>query len=184
MLLDRYLPTYDVVERHATVVRAPADRVYAAIERADMGASPVARGLMALRALAAGPRAGGGGRTTRGTLGELLRRNFLPLADDPPRELVLGLVGKFWQPSGGVERIPPADFIAFARPGYAKAAWNFAVAPLPDGRGVRLTTETRVHCTDAASRRRFRAYWLLIRPFSGLIRREMLRVIRREAEGG
>jgi len=34
---------------------------------------------------------------------------------------------------------------------------------------------------DAASRRRFRLYWLLIRPFSGLMRRLMLRAIAREA---
>ncbi len=36
--------------------------------------------------------------------------------------------------------------------------------------------------TDAAARRRFRLYWLAIRPFSGLIRRLWLRAIKRRAE--
>ena len=49
--------------------------------------------------------------------------------------------------------------------------------------GTRLSTETRVRCSEDASRRRFRLYWAVIAPFSGLIRREVLRTIRHEAEG-
>jgi hypothetical protein len=40
-----------------------------------------------------------------------------------------------------------------------------------------LTTETRVLLTDERSRRAFGRYWLLIRPFSGLIRRRWLAAI-------
>ena len=50
--------------------------------------------------------------------------------------------------------------------------------------GTTLSTETRVLATDEASRRAFRRYWLVIRPFSGLIRRVWLRAIRQRAEGG
>ena len=50
------------------------------------------------------------------------------------------------------------------------------------GGATRLTTETRVLCADAGSRRRFRVYWAVVRPGSGLIRRMMLRAVRREAE--
>jgi hypothetical protein len=42
--------------------------------------------------------------------------------------------------------------------------------------------ETRIFTPDAVARRRFRRYWLMIRPGSGLIRRLMLRSIRAEAE--
>jgi hypothetical protein len=35
---------------------------------------------------------------------------------------------------------------------------------------------------DDESRRRFRLYWLFIGPFSGLIRRKILRSIKHEAE--
>ena len=44
-----------------------------------------------------------------------------------------------------------------------------------------LTTETRVLLTDERSRRAFRRYWLVIRPFSGLIRRNWLTAIVRRA---
>ena len=59
MLIDEYLPQYDVVERHATVVRASAARVYAALRTADLAASPLVRLLLALRALPAVLRDGG-----------------------------------------------------------------------------------------------------------------------------
>ena len=37
-------------------------------------------------------------------------------------------------------------------------------------------------CLDPASRRAFGIYWLFVRPFSGLVRREVLRVVKRAAE--
>lgn len=40
----------------------------------------------------------------------------------------------------------------------------------------------RPRLTDARSRRRFRAYWLVVRPFSGLVRRSWLAAARRRAE--
>src|SRR5664279_670006 len=43
-----------------------------------------------------------------------------------------------------------------------------------------LTVETRVAITDDESRRRFRRYWLLIGPFSSLIRRMALRLLATE----
>lgn len=90
----------------------------------------------------------------------------------------LVLIGRPWSPSGGTRSAE--DFTHFAEPGYAKMAIDLrAVA---DGDGARLETETRVYLTDAASRRRFAAYWLAIRPFSGLIRRLWLRAAKRRAE--
>ena len=68
----------------------------------------------------------------------------------------------------------------FDRPGMAVAAWNFTV--LPTDEGSLVATETRVRCTDAAARRSFARYWRVVRPFSGLIRTEALRAIRRTAE--
>ncbi len=45
-----------------------------------------------------------------------------------------------------------------------------------------LSTETRVHVADPPARRKFRRYWFVIRPFSGLIRILLLRAARRRAE--
>jgi hypothetical protein len=49
----------------------------------------------------------------------------------------------------------------------------------PQGAGSLLTTETRVHATTARARRLFRLYWLLVGPFSALVRRRWLRAIAR-----
>lgn len=96
-------------------------------------------------------------------------------------ELVVAALGRPWAPRG---RRPPrlagqADpagfFTRFAEPGWAKMAVNFRA-----GAGE-LTTETRVLLTGQRSRRAFRRYWLLIRPFSGLIRRQWLAAIARRA---
>ena len=68
------------------------------------------------------------------------------------------------------------DFATLDRPGYAKLAIDWR---LEDGV---LSTETRVVLTDEESRRAFRRYWLVIRPWSGLIRRVWLRAIARRAQ--
>ena len=182
MLLDTFLPDYDAREYHATDVRAPVEQVYAALRTADLGASLIIRGLFLLRGVAflLQPRARRQQRRTR-TLDDFLQSGFVLLGERPDEELVLGLIGRFWTPRGDTRGIPAARFQAFAEPGYAKAVWNFALSPCDHG-VVHLSTETRVLCLDAASRRRFRRYWTLISPWSGLIRREMLRTIRRAAE--
>ena len=171
MIIDRFLHQYDVRERHAIVIAADAATVDACTRNLDLRGSRIARLLFRLRGM----------RGDALGLDGLRRMGFSVLADVPGEELVLGLIGRFWTPSGGLCRFDAPDFVAFDEPGWAKAAWNFGLTPTPDGR-VRLTTETRVRCTDAASRRRFRAYWLVVRPFSGLIRRIVLREIRRQAE--
>ena len=65
----------------------------------------------------------------------------------------------------------------------AKAVGNFAFLP-QEAETVRVTTETRVYCLGDTSRHNFRLYWLLIGPFSGLIRKEWLRLIKQRAEAG
>jgi hypothetical protein len=52
----------------------------------------------------------------------------------------------------------------------------------PTRQGTFLSTETRVVATDARTRRAFAVYWFLIRPGSGVIRRELLRVVARRSE--
>ena len=174
------MPRWDVVERHETRIRAPRERVWQAARTLDLGRSPVIRTLFALRSLPAmfsrQPRRDSLGTSIEG----LLRNGFVLLGERPGEELLLGLVGRFWRPSGGVLRLTAEEMRGFGRPGFAVAAWNFSLSD--DGDGVRLATETRVRCTDEASRRSFRRYWALVGPFSGLTRREMLRSIRRASE--
>jgi hypothetical protein len=189
MLIDEFLPAYDVVEHHETRVSAPAATVYAALRHADLAGSPVVRLMLALRllpVLIAAPL-----RTLREsrhrtrktvTLSDFEARGFSVLAEDPPHELLIGLSGAFWTATGGLRPVDGKSFRGPQPAGTARAAWNFRVID-EDATHCRLTTETRVQCADARSRRRFRWYWLMVRPGSGLIRRLMLRSIRRHAEG-
>jgi hypothetical protein len=110
-------------------------------------------------------------------------RGFVVLAEAPPQELLIGLVGSFWTLRGGLRPVDAHTFQGPQPPGTARAAWNFTVEARADGR-CRLATETRVQCADAVSRRRFRYYGWVIRFGSGLIRRSMLRAIRQVAERG
>lgn len=115
------------------------------------------------------------------TLDDFLRSGFVVLAEEPRVEIVLGLIGRFWRPTGGLLRFAPEEFTGFRRPGYAKSVWNFRVEPVSEGR-VRVATQTRVQATDGESLRSFRRYWHVIGQFSGLIRQEMLRLVRYRAE--
>ena len=96
-------------------------------------------------------------------------------------ELLIGLEGRFWRPRPDLRTTDTRRFREPLGPGLARAAWDFRLEPLETG-ATRLSTETRVRCADAAARRRFRPYWLLVRPGSGLILRAMLAAIRRAAE--
>src|SRR5688572_8198193 len=182
MLLDGFLPAWDFAERHALRVAAPPEATYAVARTLDLSGSLPVRTLIALRGLPARLAAGARGRGLGLDLDALLRGGFVLLGERPPHEFVLGLAGRFWRPSGGLLRFSAEEFRALDQPGIAVAAWNFTVLPAEDG--SLLATETRIRCTDARARRSFGAYWRVIRPFSGLIRREALRTIRRTAEQG
>lgn len=180
MLIDDHLPHADFAERHALRVHAPPERAYAVARRLDLRWSLPVRALFALRSLPALFTRTRGEKGLGTTMDGLLRNGFVLLDERAPHEFVLGLVGRFWTPAGGIERIHPAEFAVFDRPGMAVAAWNFTI--LPTDEGSLVATETRVRCTDDAARRSFARYWRVVRPFSGLIRMEALRSIRRTAE--
>jgi len=180
MLIDEWMPVWDAVERHETRIRAPREVVWQTVRTLDFTRSPIVTALFALRSLpgllSGRPRKQALGSTMDG----LLRNGFVLLDERPGAELLLGVVGRFWRPTGDVVRLTADEVRAFDRPGYAVGTWDFTLAQ--DGDAIRLATETRVRCTDEASRRSFRRYWTVVGPFSALIRREMLRSIRRAAE--
>lgn len=172
MLIDHFLPTYDFVEYHDIDVDAPSGRAWRAAKDLDLGSSLVARGLFLARGLPL--------RSL--TLDGLLAHGFVLLGERANEELVLGLVGRFWIPTGGVVKIAAEEFHSFDKPGHAKVAWNFAIDSHIQKSTV--STETRIACIDDGARRWFGLYWSIVRPFSGIIRREALRIIKQSAEFG
>lgn len=178
--LDGLMPAWQFRERHTINIAAPPDRVFAAINAVRADEIFLFRTLTWIRR---------GGRPlpesilnagNRDPLIEVaLRGGFVPLADDPPRELVIGTVVA--GPSGatatlteGLIRQPP--------PGHAVAAMNFLVTPDGPDASV-VSTETRVFANGSGTRRRFAAYWRVIYPGSALIRRSWLRAVRDRAQG-
>ncbi|MGI8788890.1 MAG: hypothetical protein ACR2HG_14200 [Pyrinomonadaceae bacterium] len=170
MLIDEFLPKYDFVETHDIKIRASAETVFEAVNEIDLCESPIIRGLFFLRGL---PNA-------KLKLSDLRKSRFEILGERENEELLLGLAGKFWTFRGKLQKINSGNFREFDEKGFAKAVWNFSVDE--NGDETRLTTETRVRCLDDASRRSFGFYWTFIQPFSGLIRREMLRIVKKKSE--
>lgn len=168
MTLNEAMPDYDVREYHQTVINASREEVYRTMKSMDFRASAIVRALLWIRS--------GGRKTKAVTLETFWQRGFLLLSDVPNNEVLLGLVGRFWTPTGGLQDIPPSQFVSFKDPSYAKCAFNFLIHDHPSG--ALLTTETRVKCFRNPERIFFRCYWTVIRPFSGLIRKEMLRQIK------
>jgi hypothetical protein len=187
-LLDQILPQFDVNEVHAIEIRAAPERVYRVLQEYRLGDSPVTRLLFGLRRLPALLTAKGRAALQQARQQEppfiqmLDKGGFVKVAEALNEEIVVGLIGKFWKPVP--EQVKLADgaaFLLFDDPAYAKAAMNFHLAP--NGNGLtRLSTETRVRVPDPKSRRLFRLYWMLIGFFSGWIRVEMLRGIKKAAE--
>jgi len=171
MLIDRFMPHCDFFERHTILTRATPERAYDAILRSNLRGSRIVRALLMLRTMKRAPARPTGG----------LAEGFTLAAEDPPRELVIGIEGPFWNPRCQPRGVDAERFLTPVPPNTARGAWNFFVEV--EGGKTRVTTETRVLCSDDA-RRKFAIYWTFIRPFSGLIRIMMLRRIRNEAERG
>lgn len=185
MLVEQFLPVFDFREVHSTVIRATPRRVFEAIKLVTPEEIPLVAILFAIRGLPARftGRPALAVSTGASLLEQALRAGFVMLAESPDQELVLGTVGRFWSLRGGssFSVSTPAEFVAFNRPGYAKAVLNFYLVEMGVGR-VELSTETRILTLDSASRRKFGLYWRVIYPGSALIRRMWLGAIRRHSE--
>jgi len=173
-MLDRFLPTYDFSERHSTVVGAPRDAVRRATEEWQPTDSLLWRALLRMRGLGS-PK--GGLRQWAESMG------FLCLADTED-EIVYAQAGRFWSRNERQALASPRtaeELLALDDPGVAVAAMSVRLEALALDR-TRVVTETRIRALGPQARRRFRLYWLLIRPFSGVLRRSMLAGIKKRAE--
>ena len=151
MRLDDILPQWQFRERHTIRIDAPPERVYAAIRAVTAREIRFFLSFTALRRLGRrGPPGILNPPPDEPILDVATRTGFELLADDPPREVVVGL------------RISPHVF----------AAMNFLVD------GAEVSTETRVHAATRRAAWQFGAYWLLIRAGSGILRRTWLRAVR------
>ncbi len=169
--LAAHLPEYDYADRYERRIQHPAnDRLLHAIRHLDFSASLSVRTLFILR-----------GMPLRFCKMDAMLNGeeFTLIEEHPGQELVAaGIVSPRLR---SVRMDDARDFREYAEPHGMKIAWNFYIEPDgPDA--ARVSTETRVQCLGPVMKRRFGIYWFFIRPFSGWIRLEMLRLLARSVE--
>jgi hypothetical protein len=187
LLLDQFLPRYDLAVAHAHVFRVPPAECFRAASEVDLFQAPLVRALLDLRGLpqrlVGTLRGQGRGRAAKPAasrvtfrLKDMVGLGWILLGETPGSEMVLGQVSRPWKAVATSTGSPmtPEKFVSFDGPGFAKIATSLRVDPYGSRSSI-LTMETRVAVTDDASRLRFRRYWLLVGPFSALIRRTTMR---------
>ena len=178
-LLDRFMPEYDVVERHSISIAAPAAEVLAAAKEQDLLELPFVSAIFRARELALGASPGDP-KQPRGLLAATQSLGWGVLAERPDREIVVGAVTKPWEPNVVFRAVPPDQFAAYRTPGEVKIVWTLRADPV--GNGSTFRTETRAVATDPIARDRFRKYWSLVAPGVSAIRWLSLQPLKREAE--
>jgi len=179
-LLDRFMPAYEVAERHTAYVNAPPDITFAASCDLDLQRSRIIQAIFKGRELALGATPEDTVRPRRlvawaKTLG------WGVLAEVPGREIVMGAVTRPWDANVVFRPLSPADFASFDEPGYVKIAWTLRADAI-DGDHAMFSTETRAIATDPTARAKFRTYWSFLSPGIILIRFAALRGLRTELE--
>lgn len=180
-LLDAFMPLWEVAERHAVQVAAPAHATFAAAHGLDINRSRVVRALFAARSLPARLQGEPERREPASLVDETLALGWRILAEVPGRMLIMGAATRAWEKRVTFRGIAPRAFAAFDEPGYVKIVWTLEAEPLGRDRS-RFVTRTRVVATDAAAPRQFRRYWSLVSPGVRLIRRATLGLVKRDAE--
>ena len=178
-ILDRFIPDYDVVERHHVRVAAPAAVTLAAAKESNFD-SPLVTAIfrareIALRARPPKPI------EARGLVNVFTAIGWVILDETPDREIVFGAVTQPWQSDVVFRSVRPEAFRAFSEPGYVKIAFTLRADPVNEHESI-FRTETRVVPTDAGARRTFRWYWARFSPGIIVIRYALLRGVKSAAE--
>jgi hypothetical protein len=174
MLVDDFLPVYDVSDAVATVVHADLATTWEALVDLDLmevgRQKPFVGMLGAIRILP--------DMLNHLVHGELPDRppqhlrlrdlanipldagGWVLLGERRQDEIALGLVGKFWLPIIEFAAVSVDVFRDFAEPSFAKTIYSLSVRRIDDERTL-LTGIMRTATTDEHARRWFRRYWTL-----------------------
>jgi hypothetical protein len=183
------MPFPRLVEIDTVDLALPVEEAYAIVRHQSLGQSALIRSLFRLRTLperwfsssgSSSSNSGSPGAPVALRLDALHsspeKPGFQILAEDEPREVVVGAIGKVWHldiPFVHVASI--LDFRYFDAPDFIKVAWAIRVDPIgEDENACRLSIEVRVDATDDDAFSKFRVYFGVIGPASHLIRRSLL----------
>jgi hypothetical protein len=173
MLQNKYLPQCDFSSAHSITVNTPVSKIFPLISQFKFKNPLISYWLMKLRGMSA---------PTHFSIQHLENSRFVLLEEVPDSEIIIGLIGKPWTPTGHLQKFQPHEFIPFNDKGYIKASWSFELVSISPTQ-TEVKTETRIACPTPLVRRRFGIYWFFIKPFSGIIRKAMLKAIKSELEG-
>ena len=177
-LIDAFVPTDHFHETHWERIRATPREIFTAIHA--VRPNEVRGFVPILWAHSPGMRRPSDALMRRPILEVMRGQHFVVLAEQPGREIVVGTIGQYWA-NRTVPLRTANQFRNFKDPRYAKVAMNVRVRD--EGNGwCKVTTETRVLCTDMHARRKFDAYWRVVYPGSALLRGQWLAAIKRRAE--
>jgi hypothetical protein len=179
-LLDRFMPDYDVVERHHIRVAAPTAITFSAETDLDFNQSRVIRTIFKTRDLVLGAQPSSSDGPTE-LLAQVKALGWGVLAEIPDHEIVMGAATQPWVANVVMRALPPDQFANFQEPGYVKIAWTLRADPIGPSESV-ARTETRVVTTDSIARAKFRRYWSFFSPGIILIRYASLGLVKKEAE--
>lgn len=167
-LIDKYLPRCSFKEYHETIINSSIERVYKTARDFDLSKSNLIKWLFKLRGLP----------TNRMKLqGFISDMGFSNIEENFPVENLIG----FWARYKIAPILSSDDFINNTYPARIKVVWNFYLEEFNTNQ-VKLSTETRVLCLSPSAKVTFGLYWIIIKPFSGAIRKKMLQIIKQDSE--
>ena len=186
MLIESVMPRADALIAVHTMVAAGPAATYRAARDLDFLTvrTPLLTAAMWLRGLPERLRGNSAAPPARLRLEDMAAMpGWLLVGERPGSEVVFGAVGRFWRPVIDWRQVGPDEFADFDEPGWGKIAANFSVTRYGEQHTL-LSYQCRTVTTDPDSRRRFRRYWWLIRPFVAHIMRATVATIKADAEFG
>ena len=167
-LINKYLPKYTFKEFHEIVVNSPIENVYYVAKDFDLSKSKIITILFKIRRLP----------TKRLNLQNFIDDIGFPNPEENyPYESLVGFCAR-----AKIEKIPSyEDFSNNSIHPWLKVVWNFRYEKLEKEK-TKVSTETRVLCVAPITKYTFGLYWSIIKPFSGLIRKKMLKIIKDDSE--
>jgi hypothetical protein len=181
------LPNAEFNGEVSVVIHAPPAAIFQALREVTLADMPLAKLIGELRYLPSrlAGKANGAAPDHEPFMKLVMAgAGTIVLAEETERELVVGSVGKYHDPTDQqfASLHSPQEFIDFADPDYQKLAMSFRVAGHDRLAGYRFTLEHRTHALSPAARWKFALYWMGIKPGGNLVSWLMLRAIKRRAE--
>lgn len=169
MLIDKYLPKFHFSEYHFKRINHKSENIYQLMLQTDVNNSPIIKLLFRLRGMPPG-----------GKINEMEKLGFTKLEEKNVEEIVYGMISTTWIFGQCLYVTTPEEFIIDQDPQHIKAVINFRVEE--NGYGSTISTETRVLFGSSKMKRKFQIYWFFVQPFSKIIRRQILNIIKRSID--